>query len=71
MSLTRDGKKAYRLHAVFHQQLAHALLHDLSAQECDALVSGIRKVQAFFSAEVDAAPTVTADAGQSQTHQEV
>ena len=66
LSLTREGEKAYRLHAVFHQQLAHALLHDLSAQECDALVSGIRKVQAFFSTSTD-----QAGAGQTQTHQEV
>lgn len=54
LSLTRSGEKAYRLHALFHRRLAHALLDGLSSQERNALVSGIRKLEAFFSAPVRA-----------------
>lgn len=69
LSLTRAGEKAYRLHALFHRRLARALLDGLSSQERDALVSGICKLEAFFSA-----PTQTGKAGHDEhgpTKQEV
>lgn len=61
LCLTRSGEKAYRLHAMFHQRLTHALLADLETDERDALVRGIRKLEAFFSAPVEAAQAETDD----------
>ena len=48
--LTRAGEKAYRLHATFHRRMAQAVLADLSPAERDALVGGIHRLEAFFSA---------------------
>lgn len=57
LSLTQAGEKAYRLHALFHRRLARAVLADLTERERDALVSGIGKLEAFFSAPLPTART--------------
>ena len=46
--LTRQGRRAYRLHALFHRRMVDALAGDLTAQERAVLTRGLAKLKRFF-----------------------
>lgn len=47
--LTRAGRRAYRLHELFHRRMVDAVAGSMNPDERAALVQGIRKLKAFFS----------------------
>ena len=48
MSLTKEGRKAYRAHELFHRQMVDAALDGLTSEEEAAFARGLSKVKAFF-----------------------
>lgn len=54
--LTRAGRRAFRLHSLFHRRLVDAVAGDLTPDERGALASGICKLRAFFEAAADPEP---------------
>lgn len=46
--LTREGRRAFRLHALFHRRMADAVAGSMTAEERRVLLHGIRKLKAFF-----------------------
>ncbi len=46
--LTRAGRRAFRLHSLFHRRMINAVAGTLDPQERRALASGIRKLESFF-----------------------
>ena len=71
VSLTHSGEKAYRLHAMFHQRMTRALAQDLTPEERVVLTSGIKKLEAFFSAPIERARTPGEEPEARTQHQEV
>ena len=49
--LTAAGRRAFRLHELFHRRMVDAVAGDLTADERAALAQGIRKLKAFFNGE--------------------
>ena len=54
--LTRDGRRAYRLHALFHRRMVDAVAGQMTPEERAALASGVQKLKAFFGNQADGAP---------------
>ena len=52
--LTREGRRAFRLHELFHRRMVDAIAGSMTPAERVTLVQGIQKLKAFFSAETDA-----------------
>lgn len=50
VSLTKEGRKAYRAHELFHRQMVDAALDGLTPEEEAAFARGLSKVKAFFRA---------------------
>lgn len=48
VSLTKDGRKAYRAHEMFHREMVDAALDELTPEEEDAFARGLLKVKTFF-----------------------
>jgi len=48
ISLSEKGEKAYHHHQGFHDKMVLAVLKDLNAQETDALIHALLKLQKFF-----------------------
>lgn len=48
VSLTKDGRKAYRVHEMFHREMVDAALDGLTPEEEDAFARGLLKVKSFF-----------------------
>ncbi len=48
VSLTKDGRKAYRVHEMFHREMVDAALDGLTTEEEDAFARGLVKVKTFF-----------------------
>lgn len=48
VSLTKDGRKAYRVHEMFHREMVDAALDGLTPEEEDAFARGLLKVKTFF-----------------------
>lgn len=48
VSLTKEGRKAYRAHELFHRQMVDAALDGLTPEEEAAFARGLSKVKAFF-----------------------
>ncbi len=48
VSLTKDGRKAYRAHEMFHREMVDAALGELTPEEEDAFARGLLKVKTFF-----------------------
>lgn len=48
VSLTKEGRKAYRVHEAFHREMVDAALDGLTPEEEDAFARGLVKVKAFF-----------------------
>ena len=48
VSLTKEGRKAYRVHEAFHREMVDAALDGLTPEEEDAFAHGLVKVKAFF-----------------------
>lgn len=48
ISLSEKGLKAYRHHEEFHRQMIEELLHDLTAEETEALVKLLSKLNGWF-----------------------
>jgi DNA-binding MarR family transcriptional regulator len=46
--LTKEGRRAFRLHDLFHRRMVDAVASDLSADERQILANGIRKLKSFF-----------------------
>ena len=46
--LTRAGRRAFRLHALFHRRMVDAVAGDMDPCERAQLAQGIRKLKAFF-----------------------
>lgn len=46
--LTRAGRRAFRLHALFHRRMVDAVAGDIDPGERAQLACGIRKLKAFF-----------------------
>lgn len=53
--LTAAGRRAFRLHELFHRRMVDAVAGDLTASERTALAQGIRKLKAFFNGEAASA----------------
>jgi DNA-binding MarR family transcriptional regulator len=48
ITLTREGEKIYRLHWFIHLKLVKAAAEDMNDQEKEALLAGVRHLDAFF-----------------------
>lgn len=48
VSLTKEGRKAYRVHEAFHREMVDAALDGLTPEEEDAFARGLVKVKDFF-----------------------
>ncbi len=46
--LTHEGRRAFRLHALFHRRMVDAVAGDMEPAERAQLTQGIRKLKAFF-----------------------
>ncbi len=46
--LTRSGRRAFRLHRLFHRRMVDAVAGMLPPQERSTLASGIRRLKSFF-----------------------
>lgn len=67
--LTRDGRRAFRLHRLFHRRMVDAVAGTLPPQERSILASGIRRLKAFFedTANGGATDAPVVHNGQDQT----
>lgn len=54
--LTREGERVYRVHAIFHQQMAEAIAGDMSLEERRLLLEGIRRLERFYTQMREAYP---------------
>ena len=52
VKLTQSGRRAYRLHALFHRRMVDAVAGDMTAAERATLARGVQKLQQYF---IDAA----------------
>jgi len=52
VKLTQSGRRAYRLHALFHRRMVDAVAGDMTAEERATLARGVQKLKQYF---VDAA----------------
>lgn len=50
--LTREGEKIYRLHWYFHLKLVRQAAEDLSEEEKDALLIGVKNLDEFFKKKI-------------------
>lgn len=50
--LTREGEVIYRLHSYFHYKLVRAAAEDLTQEEKDALLIGVKNLDDFFKKKV-------------------
>lgn len=48
VSLTKEGRKAYRVHEAFHREMVDEALEGLTPEEQDAFERAMLKVKAFF-----------------------
>ena len=48
VSLTKEGRKAYRVHEMFHREMVDSALDGLTPEEEDAFARGLVKVKTFF-----------------------
>lgn len=48
VSLTKEGRQAYRVHELFHKEMVDAAFADLTEEEEDVLVRALSKVKEFF-----------------------
>lgn len=48
LSLTNQGRKVYRVHAMFHQHMVDEALSDLSEEEERVLMVALGKVKSYF-----------------------
>ncbi len=48
VSLTKEGRKAYRVHEAFHREMVDEALEGLTPEEEDAFERAMLKVKAFF-----------------------
>lgn len=48
VSLTKEGRKAYRVHEMFHREMVDDALDGLTPEEEDAFARGLLKVKTFF-----------------------
>lgn len=46
--LTQDGRRAEISHRYFHRRMVRAITADLDNAECDAMISGLRKINGFL-----------------------
>lgn len=46
--LTREGRRAEIAHRYFHRKMVRAITKDLTQAECDAILSGLGKMNAFL-----------------------
>ena len=51
VSLTQQGKNAFRHHLAFHDPMAKEIMAQLDSNELDVLVRSLQKVETFFSDE--------------------
>ena len=48
IGLTKNGKKIYRVHDLFHRKMVEEITKNLSDTEKEALLSGVKKLNDFF-----------------------
>ncbi len=53
VSLTKEGRKAYRAHELFHREMVDEALDGLTPEEEDAFARGLLKVKTFFEEHVE------------------
>ncbi|MDO5042570.1 MAG: MarR family transcriptional regulator [Slackia sp.] len=53
VSLTKEGRQAYRVHELFHKELVDAAFADLTEEEEAVLVRALSKVKEFFEEPVE------------------
>ena len=49
VSLTRAGERVYRLHAIFHRRMAEAVAGDMTPEEREVLLKGVRRLDDFYA----------------------
>lgn len=49
VSLTRAGELVYRLHAIFHRHMAEAVAGDMTPEEREVLLKGVRRLDDFYA----------------------
>ena len=57
VKLSREGRRAYRLHMLFHRRMIDALAGTLDPQERAVLTSGLTKLKAFFEESATTLPS--------------
>ena len=53
LKLTREGRKMYRVHSLFHYSMARTVAETLEPEERDAMLKGIRKLRDFFDQKLE------------------
>lgn len=49
LTLTRAGERVFRLHAIFHKNMADAIAGDMTSDERELLLRGIRRLERFYA----------------------
>ncbi|MCH3967241.1 MAG: MarR family transcriptional regulator [Atopobiaceae bacterium] len=49
LTLTHSGEAVFRLHAIFHQHMAEAVAGDMTSEEREILLEGIRRLEHFYA----------------------
>ena len=49
VTLTRAGERAYRLHAIFHRRMAEIVAGDMTPEEREVLLAGVRRLERFYA----------------------
>ena len=49
LTLTRAGQRVFRLHAIFHKNMADAIAGDMTSDERELLLRGIRRLERFYA----------------------
>ena len=50
VSLTKEGRQAYRVHELFHRDMVESALGELSEEEEEVFSVALLKIKAFFDA---------------------
>ena len=51
--LTQEGRRAEIAHRYFHRKMVRAITRDLTQLECDSILSGLQKMNAFLQSGLD------------------
>ena len=70
VALTREGRRAYKLHAVFHRRMVEQTVGSMQPEEREALIKGLRVLKGFFDEAAEKRSSKGAPNDTNHQHQE-